>query len=115
MAPKKRSRRPAVANKVQSKQLLDNELILYCRFVAADVNRCFDNAGKDLSDADDGVEDGKRKRVASAKESQKSTSSEKKASYSHWLMKSEPESRIEKGVDVKVNTKTLLLTGHLHI
>ncbi|KAG7322119.1 hypothetical protein KOW79_014977 [Hemibagrus wyckioides] len=82
MAPKKRSRGPAIANKAQSKDLSD-------------------------ADAEDGVEDGKRKRVASAKKSQKSTSSEKKASYSHWLMKSEPESRIEKGVDVKFGIEDL--------
>lgn len=70
----------------------------------------FNNAGKaleDSSDAVDGVRGGKRKKVASAKETVK-------AAYIHWLMKSEPESRIENGVDVKVNIKEVLLSVHLH-
>lgn len=31
---------------------------------------------------------------------------ESKITYCHWLLKSEPESRLEKGVDVKVSTDT---------
>lgn len=78
------------------------------------------NAGKapeDSSDAEDGGGGSKRKKIVSAKksESQKSTSSaSEKPAYIHWLMKSEPESRIEKGVDVKVNTRKVLHIDHLH-
>lgn len=31
-----------------------------------------------------------------------------KKTYTHWLMKSEPESRLEKGVDVKVSRQSSL-------
>ncbi|GAA6106380.1 thymocyte nuclear protein 1 [Tachysurus ichikawai] len=75
MAPKKRSRGAAIVNK-KSKAL------------------------EDSSDAVDGVRGGKRKKVASAKETVK-------AAYIHWLMKSEPESRIENGVDVKFGIEDL--------
>lgn len=40
-----------------------------------------------------------------AKESD-SGGEESKITYCHWLLKSEPESRLEKGVDVKVSTDT---------
>lgn len=40
---------------------------------------------------------------ATKKEACRSTQGSKQE-YSHWLMKSEPESRFEKGVDVKVST-----------
>lgn len=43
---------------------------------------------------------GKRKAAASVKESSESPLPPR---YCHWLMKSEPESRFENGVDVKVN------------
>ncbi len=68
-----------------------------------------------LSDADaqrgEGSDDvaqlktGKRKRPAGVKSSVEKNLNDDtcKTSYSHWLMKSEPESRIENGVDVKVN------------
>lgn len=48
---------------------------------------------------------GKRKRSAAVKLDVKKNKSDQpaKVSYSYWLMKSEPESRIENGVDVKVN------------
>ncbi|XP_053502736.1 thymocyte nuclear protein 1 [Ictalurus furcatus] len=84
MAPKKRARAAAIAN--QSKAL---------------------EGSSDAKDGDGGRE---RKRVASAKksESQKNTSSAlEKATYTHWLMKSEPESRIENGVDVKFGIEDL--------
>ncbi|KAA0701910.1 Thymocyte nuclear protein 1 [Triplophysa tibetana] len=46
---------------------------------------------------------GKRKRSAAVKLDVKKNKSDQttKASYSYWLMKSEPETRIENGVDVK--------------
>ncbi|TSX58300.1 Thymocyte nuclear protein 1 [Bagarius yarrelli] len=78
MAPKKRSRGAATASK-QSETV------------------------QDPSEPDDGVGRGKRKRAA-----QKTTSSvSEKAVYTHWLMKSEPESRMENGVDVKFGIEDL--------
>ncbi|KAG9265400.1 thymocyte nuclear protein 1 [Astyanax mexicanus] len=53
---------------------------------------------------------GKRKRAAGKSEDQKSpedSSSRSTCTYSHWLMKSEPESRIENGVDVKFGIEDL--------
>lgn len=38
-----------------------------------------------------------------------------KQAYSHWLMKSEPESRFEKGADVKVSTGSSLLSPAQHV
>lgn len=82
MAPKKRTRAAAIAN--QSEAL------------------------EGPSDAEDGDGGRERKRVASAKKSQKNTSSaSEKATHTHWLMKSEPESRIENGVDVKFGIEDL--------
>lgn len=54
---------------------------------------------------------GKRKRSAAVKNDVEKNKNDDacKASYNHWLMKSEPESRIENGVDVKVNISLLLL------
>jgi len=54
---------------------------------------------------------GKRKRSAAVKNDVEKNKNDDacKAFYSHWLMKSEPESRIENGVDVKVNLLLLLL------
>lgn len=52
------------------------------------------------------LKSGKRKRSAAVKKNDVEKNKNEdtcKASYSHWLMKSEPESRIENGVDVKVN------------
>ncbi|KAI7800794.1 thymocyte nuclear protein 1 [Triplophysa rosa] len=52
---------------------------------------------------------GKRKRSAAVKLDVKKNKSDQtsKASYSYWLMKSEPESRIENGVDVKFGIEDL--------
>lgn len=51
---------------------------------------------------------GKRKTAHSGKsrgkEASKAKDSPSKASYSHWLMKSEPESRFQNGIDMKVAT-----------
>lgn len=54
---------------------------------------------------EESAESGKRKRSAAVKLDVKKNKSDQtaKVSYSYWLMKSEPESRIENGVDVKVN------------
>ncbi|KAI4881735.1 hypothetical protein NFI96_010004 [Prochilodus magdalenae] len=51
----------------------------------------------------------KRKRTAPTEKSksQKNVSSSAVTTYCHWLMKSEPESRIEKGVDVKFGIEDL--------
>ncbi|RXN07974.1 thymocyte nuclear 1 [Labeo rohita] len=52
---------------------------------------------------------GKRKRSAGVKSDveKKKNDDASKTSYSHWLMKSEPESRIENGVDVKFGIEDL--------
>ncbi|XP_051717572.1 thymocyte nuclear protein 1 [Ctenopharyngodon idella] len=52
---------------------------------------------------------GKRKRSAALKNDVEKNKNDDtcKASYSHWLMKSEPESRIENGVDVKFGIEDL--------
>ncbi|MCJ8739949.1 hypothetical protein PDJAM_G00053370 [Pangasius djambal] len=83
MAPKKRSRAAAAVSNKQSKA---------------------------SSDAEDGDGGRKRKRVASGRKSESqhsSSSAPEKAAHTHWLMKSEPESRIERGVDVKFGIEDL--------
>ncbi|MCI4385726.1 hypothetical protein PGIGA_G00054040 [Pangasianodon gigas] len=65
---------------------------------------------KASSDVEDGDGGRKRKTVASGRKSesqQSSSSAPKKAAYTHWLMKSEPESRMERGVDVKFGIEDL--------
>ncbi|XP_060799781.1 thymocyte nuclear protein 1 isoform X2 [Neoarius graeffei] len=65
---------------------------------------------KALADSSDGEGGGKRKRAAATKESEsqrKPSSASEKAKFSHWLMKSEPESRMENGVDVKFGIEDL--------
>lgn len=58
--------------------------------------------------AETATQKGKRKMAKSGKSKVKDASAADlkkcpgKASYCHWLMKSEPESRFENGVDVKV-------------
>lgn len=76
-----------------------------------------------LADADaqhsEGSEDvaqlktGKRNRSAAVKSDVEKNKDDDacKSSYSHWLMKSEPESRIENGVDVKVNPVSVCVQG----
>ncbi|XP_067307276.1 thymocyte nuclear protein 1 isoform X2 [Pseudorasbora parva] len=55
------------------------------------------------------IKSGKRKRSAAVKDDVEKSKNDDacKASYSHWLMKSEPESRIENGVDVKFGIEDL--------
>lgn len=50
---------------------------------------------------------GKRKAAASAGKNAKSSESSGSPQYSHWLMKSEPESRFENGIDVKFGIEDL--------
>lgn len=65
-----------------------------------------DSESEDTADA--ATQKGKRKMTKSGKSKVKEASaagmkeSPVKASYCHWLMKSEPESRFENGIDVKV-------------
>lgn len=53
--------------------------------------------------AEDADDSKSRKRKRSAVKLEQKSDQTTKASYTYWLMKSEPESRIENGVDVKVN------------
>ncbi|KAG7471341.1 hypothetical protein MATL_G00123560 [Megalops atlanticus] len=69
------------------------------------------SSGKEQEDEDFTVDVGRKKRKApQAEKSGKTTNTgaaaEKKV-YCHWLMKSEPESRFEKGVDVKFGIEDL--------
>lgn len=100
MPPKKKirvSETAAISGKKMKSQSKTYFLISY--FLLSD-HYFPDNTGKD----DDGeavtpvrkAVDGKRKAAASVKGSSETTQ------YCHWLMKSEPESRFENGVDVKV-------------
>lgn len=63
------------------------------------------DAQQNVNEESDDSRTGKRKRSAAVKLDVKKNKSDEtaKASYSHWLMKSEPETRIENGVDVKVD------------
>ncbi|XP_072248385.1 LOW QUALITY PROTEIN: thymocyte nuclear protein 1 [Leuresthes tenuis] len=49
----------------------------------------------------------KRKAVASVGKNEEGSKSAGSADHSHWLMKSEPESRIENGIDVKFGIEDL--------
>lgn len=71
--------------------------------VLADADDQHNNESDDVAQ----LKSGKRKRSAAVKNDVEKNKNDDtcKASYSHWLMKSEPESRIENGVDVKVNPK----------
>ncbi|XP_051963389.1 thymocyte nuclear protein 1 [Xyrauchen texanus] len=63
-------------------------------------------------DSDDAApyQPGKRKRPTAVKTKVEKNDKDKtcKASYCHWLMKSEPESRIENGVDMKFGIEDLI-------
>ncbi|XP_026081996.1 thymocyte nuclear protein 1 [Carassius auratus] len=87
MPPKKRTRISAKSTK-QS---------------AADAQHC------EGSDDDVQLKTGKRNRAAAVKRDVEKNKNDDacKSSYSHWLMKSEPESRIENGVDVKFGIEDL--------
>ncbi|XP_068572181.1 thymocyte nuclear protein 1 [Cebidichthys violaceus] len=61
------------------------------------------SSGKD----DDDVGGGKRKAAAAPAESAKNKESSESPQLCHWLMKSEPESRLENGVDVKFGIEDL--------
>lgn len=62
-----------------------------------------DKAGKDetVSPAKEAGAGSKKKATEKTKEG---TESDGPPQYSHWLMKSEPESRLENGIDVKVQS-----------
>lgn len=60
-----------------------------------------ENSGEALAE----VEDSNPQKTSATKNCVKNLSS-------HWLMKSEPESRLEKGVDVKVRSLTCLQSLH---
>lgn len=79
------------------KSSLYNELLL----VVADADAQRGEGSDDVAQ----LKTGKRKRSAGVKSYVEKNKNDDtcKTSYSHWLMKSEPESRIENGVDVKVN------------
>ncbi|XP_072548277.1 thymocyte nuclear protein 1 [Salminus brasiliensis] len=80
------------------------------RTTRAGVKSSKESKGPEGSPKDDAVQKGpgKRKRAADKSEEQKSPSDTSSSpSYSHWLMKSEPESRIEDGVDVKFGIEDL--------
>lgn len=65
---------------------------------------CLNDVGKD----DDGETVGaKRKATEKTKASPESPGSPQ---YCHWLMKSEPESRFENGIDMKVLSSDRLLS-----
>ncbi|XP_067221004.1 thymocyte nuclear protein 1 isoform X3 [Chanodichthys erythropterus] len=73
---------------------------------SAKSNKHTDADAQHNKESDDAAQlkSGKRKRSAAVKKNdvEKNKNDDTcKASYSHWLMKSEPESRIENGVDVK--------------
>lgn len=76
---------------------LNNELLL----VLDDADAQHGEGSDDVTQ----LKTGKRKRSAGVKSDVEKNKNDDtcKTSYSHWLMKSEPESRIENGVDVKVN------------
>ncbi|XP_056613219.1 thymocyte nuclear protein 1 [Triplophysa dalaica] len=67
------------------------------------------DAQQNVNEESDDSRTGKRKRSAAVKLDVKKNKSDEtaKASYSHWLMKSEPETRIENGVDVKFGIEDL--------
>lgn len=75
--------------------------------VLADADDQHNNESDDVAQ----LKSGKRKRSAAVKNDVEKNKNDDtcKASYSHWLMKSEPESRIENGVDVKVNPLLLFI------
>lgn len=70
-------------------------------------DRCFNNSGKaadgeTVSSAKEEAAGGKKKAT------KEGTESDGPPQYSHWLMKSEPESRLENGIDVKVRSSVAL-------
>lgn len=75
------------------------------------MNRSLNNTGKD--DDGDAVSSakvtagGKRKAKGATKESSESADPPQ---YSRWLMKSEPESRFENGIDMKVQISGRLIS-----
>ncbi|XP_030633708.1 thymocyte nuclear protein 1 [Chanos chanos] len=80
-------------------------------------NELSTSAGQDNLSGNESAEDfdndvkGKRKKPATETSAKQKGTSEKDASgktvYCHWLMKSEPESRIQNGVDVKFGIEDL--------
>lgn len=68
-----------------------------------------DDEGEKVSSAKETV-GRKRKAAASVEDGKKeSTESSSPLQYCHWLMKSEPESRFENGIDVKVQSSDSLI------
>lgn len=69
------------------------------------------DAQQNVNEESDDSKTGKRKRSAAVNVKldvkKKKSDQTAKASYSYWLMKSEPESRIENGVDVKFGIEDL--------
>ena len=49
--------------------------------------------------------------ILEAKEKEDGPTKSGTATYKHWLMKSEPETRLENGVDVKVSFSTFSCRG----
>lgn len=106
MPPKKRprvSKRAADSGK-QIKSQGDNSRLSCC--IVTSGGRCFNNSGK----AADGETVSSAKEAAGGKRkaTKEDTESDGPPQYSHWLMKSEPESRLENGIDVKVRSSVAL-------
>ena len=67
-------------------------------------NDCRDLAGKHDFGETASAAGKKRKAVASVGKNEEGSKSAGSVDHSHWLMKSEPESRFENGIDVKVQS-----------
>lgn len=111
MPPKKRARvSKRAANSGKQFKSHSKKSWLVCCTVTID-DRSLNNTGKD--DGSEAVSSakvtagGKRKATGATKESSESADPPQ---YSRWLMKSEPESRFENGIDVKVQSSGSLIS-----
>lgn len=105
MPPNKRARvSKRAANSGKQRKLLSKASCLVCCVIMSD-DHCLDYTDKD----DDGetASPAKEKTGSKSKAAAKKKASSEPAGppqYRHWLMKSEPESRFENGIDVKVQS-----------
>lgn len=72
---------------------------------------CFQTTGKDDDREPVSPALKKRKAATSGGKTDESSASSGSPQYSRWLMKSEPESRFENGIDVKVWSSTSFVSA----